>query len=143
MSDERGPEPDAASVAAGHERSDARIRPLAIFLAVLAGSLAAVAGAVALLFQLYLTEAEQADPPPSPLAAAERAADAHVPGPLLEVASGVQLAQLRAKEKQRLTATEWVDQAKGLARIPIDEAIALTAERGLPEWPPVMEEPKP
>lgn len=141
MSDQRGPEPDAASIAAGHEESDVRIRPLAIFLAILAGSLVAVGGAMALLFWLFLAESKEADPPASPLAAAQRAADARVPGPLLEVASGVQLEQLRAKEKQRLAATEWVDEAKGIARIPIEEAITLTAERGLPAWPAVAEEP--
>jgi hypothetical protein len=140
MSDQRGPEPDAASIKAGHEQSDARIRPLGVFLAVLAGSLVVVAGAMALLFRLFMTEAEETDPPPSPLAAAEREAEAHVPGPLLEVASGLQVEQLRARERQRLSATEWIDETEGIARIPIEQAMAITAERGLPEWPAVAEE---
>ena len=141
MSDQRGPEPDPASIAAGHEESDVRIRPLAIFLTVLAISLVVVSGAMALLLQTYMSEADRAEPPPSPLADAERAAEAHVPGPLLEVASGLQLEQLRAKENQRLAAAEWIDRDKGIARIPIDQAIALVAERGLPHWPFVTEAP--
>jgi mono/diheme cytochrome c family protein len=37
---------------------------------------------------------------------------------------------------------EWVDQTQGVARIPIDRAIDILAEKGLP-WGEVPEEPKP
>lgn len=125
------------AVTPGHELSDARIRPLAIFLAILAASLVIVGALVAWLFQAYLAEAERADPPPSPLAQPAAADAPATPGPLLQVSPQLDLETLRAREERRLHATEWADQPRGIVRIPIDQAIALTAERGFPDWPTV------
>lgn len=38
------------------------------------------------------------------------------------------LAEMRAKEKSAATTYGWVDQAKGVVRIPIDEAVKLTID---------------
>ena len=42
------------------------------------------------------------------------------------------LAEMRAAEQRALTSYGWVDQQKGIVRIPIDEAMKLTLQRGLP-----------
>ena len=42
------------------------------------------------------------------------------------------LADMRDAEKRALTTYGWVDQQKGIVRIPIDEAMKLTLQRGLP-----------
>jgi hypothetical protein len=39
------------------------------------------------------------------------------------------------QEVQRLNSYGWVDQQAGIARIPIDRAMALLAQRGLPTRP--------
>ena len=39
---------------------------------------------------------------------------------------------MRAAEDQILNGYRWVDQAKGQVRIPIDRAIDMLAQRGLP-----------
>ena len=44
------------------------------------------------------------------------------------------LAAFRAQEDALLTGYGWVEKDKGLARIPIDEAIRIVAERGLPKF---------
>jgi hypothetical protein len=44
-----------------------------------------------------------------------------------------QARELRAKEQRFLTTYEWVDQTTGVARIPLDRALELIAENGLPE----------
>jgi hypothetical protein len=43
-----------------------------------------------------------------------------------------QLEQLRLLEAQFFSTYKWVDQAQGVARVPVDRAIKLMAEKGLP-----------
>ncbi len=45
---------------------------------------------------------------------------------------GSQLAASRQAQLQRLTEYAWVDRENGIARIPIDQAMQLLLERGLP-----------
>jgi hypothetical protein len=47
-----------------------------------------------------------------------------------------QLQQLREREDEMLSRYEWVDRQQGIARIPIDRAMAILAERGLSPTPP-------
>ena len=44
------------------------------------------------------------------------------------------LAGFRAQEDALLTSYGWIEKDKGIARIPISEAIRLVAERGLPKF---------
>jgi hypothetical protein len=120
----------------GYEHSDVAIRPLVIFLAGLALSLIVVSGIVAALFFLFESEAEEADPVASPLAQGPQP----VPGPVLQVMPTQDLNQFREHEQRQLDATEWIDQPRGIARIPLEEAMELTAKNGLPAWPPVPTE---
>ena len=54
------------------------------------------------------------------------------PQPQLQTTPVLDLQAVRAEETQRLTTYGWVDQPKGVVRIPIDRAIELLAARGLP-----------
>ena len=120
-----------------HEMSDVSIRPLALFLAGLAASLIVVGAICAWLFAAFERTAARADPKPPPLTQADGA----TPGPQLQVSERRDLALLRQREDRRLHGVEWVDKDRGIARIPIETAIALTAERGLPQWPAVEAAP--
>ena len=42
------------------------------------------------------------------------------------------LGEMRAAEQRALTSYGWVDRQKGIVRIPIDQAMRLTLQRGLP-----------
>jgi hypothetical protein len=42
--------------------------------------------------------------------------------------------EMRRSENTRLQSYGWIDQAAGIARIPIDQAMELLATRGLPSW---------
>ena len=53
-------------------------------------------------------------------------------GPLLQTQPFKDLWELREKERQKLTQYSWVDQGSGVVRIPVDEAIRLMSERGVP-----------
>jgi hypothetical protein len=48
---------------------------------------------------------------------------------------------MRRREDRLLNSVEWVDKERGVVRIPIGRAIALTAKRGLPNWPAVETAP--
>jgi len=53
----------------------------------------------------------------------------------LEESQTENLVKLRTSEDQLLRTYGWVDQQKGVVRIPIQRAIDLVAERGLPSMP--------
>jgi hypothetical protein len=55
------------------------------------------------------------------------------PQPRLEVKPGASLAELRAAEDADLTSYGWIDRNAGTVRIPIDRAMQLLLERGLPD----------
>jgi hypothetical protein len=57
------------------------------------------------------------------------------PMPRLQSAPITDLMDMRAAEDQILKGYGWVDQAHGVVRIPIDRAIDLLAQRGLPTRP--------
>jgi hypothetical protein len=57
------------------------------------------------------------------------------PPPRLQVDPAADLLRLRSDEQKRLTGYGWADPDHHLVRLPIERAIELTAERGLPGWP--------
>jgi hypothetical protein len=57
------------------------------------------------------------------------------PEPLLEEDEGGQLNSERLKEEQQLNSYGWVDEKSGVVRIPIERAMELMAQRGLPTLP--------
>jgi hypothetical protein len=57
------------------------------------------------------------------------------PAPRLQTDPQHDLAEFRAEKRQLLTGYHWVDQAHGIAHIPIDAAMKRIADRGLPDWP--------
>jgi hypothetical protein len=65
-----------------------------------------------------------------PLAAAQ--GHREPPEPRLQIDPRRDLADLRAREDEQLTSYGWVDKNAGIVRIPIDAAMKLTLERGLP-----------
>lgn len=54
--------------------------------------------------------------------------------PPLDPQQPTTLRELRAAKTALLTEYDWVDPLSGIARIPIDRAMAIVEERGLPEW---------
>jgi hypothetical protein len=116
-----------------HETSDVSPRGLFIFLAMLVIALMTTAAALAWFFRRLEERAVRADPPPSPLAA-ERSAP---PGPHLQVSPRDDLAELRTAEEETLGRLEWINRQEGVVQIPIERAMEIVAQRGLPYWPKV------
>ena len=61
--------------------------------------------------------------------------DQTFPKPVLEYNERTQFTQEIVKEDEILASYGWVDQESGVARIPIERAMELVAERGLPVLP--------
>jgi len=79
---------------------------------------------------IVFKEAERAkDRPPSPMA--EALVDPIPPGPRLQPAPPRDMDELRAQDREALTTYGWVDRTSGVARIPIDRALSILAEKGL------------
>ncbi len=55
------------------------------------------------------------------------------PKPRVQVKGAVDLAKLRAAEDANLDSYGWIDRNSGTVRIPIDRAMQLLLERGLPD----------
>ena len=53
-------------------------------------------------------------------------------GPPLQISPRNEMAEMRAAEEKILQSYGWIDQQKGIVRIPIERAMELTAQRGLP-----------
>jgi hypothetical protein len=113
-----------------HEHSDVNISAILGF----GGALIVVAVVIHLLIYLlfgYFNSREQLQTAVEyPLAAAQ--GHREPPEPRLQTAPRQDLADLRAKEDDMLTSYGWVDKNAGVVRIPIDAAMKLTLERGLP-----------
>ncbi|HYL16202.1 MAG TPA: hypothetical protein VEV41_24430 [Terriglobales bacterium] len=62
------------------------------------------------------------------------------PSPRLETNERGQLYEQRTEEEETLNSYGWVDQNAGVAHIPIDRAMAIIAQRGLPVAPPTAPE---
>lgn len=64
------------------------------------------------------------------------------PQPRLEVNEPSQLNDQRLHEEEVLNSYGWVDQKAGIAHMPIDRAMALIVQRGLPTAPALAEQGK-
>jgi hypothetical protein len=56
------------------------------------------------------------------------------PVPRLQSSPDVALHELRTREDQEMTSYAWVDRQAGLIRLPVDRALELVANRGVPSW---------
>jgi hypothetical protein len=116
-----------ADPAVGHETRDADIRSLVIFAAVLAGTVLLVMWGMMRMFQ-YFGATQSLGPPASPFVDARPLP----PQPRLQVEPRIDLNQLRAGEDALLHSYGWVDRNAGVVRIPIERAMDLVVEKGLP-----------
>jgi hypothetical protein len=116
-----------ADPAVGHETRDADIRSLLIFAAALAGIVLMVMFGMARVFH-YFGATQSLGPPASPFAEARTLP----PQPRLQVEPRIDLAHLRANEEAKLHSYGWVDPNSGVVRIPIERAMDIIAEKGLP-----------
>jgi hypothetical protein len=113
-----------------HETSDVNIRAILGFGAALVVVAAVVHLLIYVLFGYFNARENAKVPAEYPLAATE--GHREPPEPRLQTNPRQDLADLRAKEDDTLGSYGWVDKNAGIVRIPIDAAVKLTLQRGLP-----------
>jgi hypothetical protein len=91
----------------------------------------ATVATVAFLYWMYFVFVgqEAARQPPPPVLKPGRDVLAPPP-PLLQTTPVLELAAFRRQEDELLTSYGWVDEERGIVRIPIAEAMRMLAERG-------------
>jgi hypothetical protein len=115
---------------AGYEHTDANVASILKFLLWLAGSAVLIHAGLALLFNLFVAQRVEREAPKYPLAVGE--APRLPPEPRLQRFPREDIMNFRIGEEAALHQYGWVDRSSGIVRIPIEEAMRLTVERGLP-----------
>jgi hypothetical protein len=114
-----------------HERSDVSVS--GIFIAGMGLLAAAVIIHLIIwwLFDHFVARAARSDRP-LPALAARVTGESLPPEPRLQVSPSQDLREMHAAEDAILNSYGWEDQQVGVVRIPIDRALQVLAERGLP-----------
>ena len=112
----------------GHERSDADTRKVLLFGVLLAAIVLAACLAMWITFGYLNAHQPPTGPPPSPLAVGRRLP----PSPRLQVSETEDIGKLVSEEEKQLASYGWIDKDGGVAHIPIERAMDLLLERGIP-----------
>lgn len=110
-----------------HERTDARVRPIAAFLVFMFVSVLAAYGVITVLFEYFTQRQISRYGNPVQLSAPGGESGA----PELQVVPGLDLREIRAEEAEQLEGYGWVDQRQGLVHVPIEQAIDMLLEQGV------------
>ena len=128
MRPQGGPRPDVGH-RAGHEDGDVRVKGILMFalgLVALGMVIHVVLGLVMQGFARRESKGQALRPP-------FLAVDVVPPAPRLQGNPGVDLMQFKEQELDRLNHYGWINKDAGIARIPIDRAMDILAQTGLPE----------
>jgi len=155
-----GPDREKIDASAGFERSDASVTGIAVFLVSLA-IFVAVCGVlcygIGKVFNAHMNKEDgpnskwtqtvnvrQLGNMPSSPELQNKMAEItqSFPTPRVQIDNGNQdIADLHAREDLLLDNYTWIDESKGTVRIPIERAMELIAQRGLPVVQPVQTQP--
>jgi len=113
-----------------HETTDVNIRGILVFGVGLIVSAVLIYFVVWVLFKYFESREARRVAPEYPLAATQEVR--LPPEPRLQTNPRGDLQDLRAQEDQILNSYAWIDKNTGVVRIPIDEAMKLVVQRGLP-----------
>jgi hypothetical protein len=128
---------------AGFEREDLIPHSVYVFLVTLAVSTVVIAAGLWGVFGVIERFAKSHQGPTvsplvSPVADTRAVLPRDIeqfPQPRLETNERLEIHDFRSQEEQALASYGWVDKDAGVARIPIERAMDLIAERGLPTTP--------
>ena len=112
------------------ETSDVSVGGIGVSVIVLVVATVVIFGAVWAFYRYLGEQAVRPQPVEFPLAT--NAMRRLPPEPRLQTDPRDDLANLRRAEDEVLQSYAWIDRNAGVVRIPIEQAMKLTAERGLP-----------
>src|ERR1051326_1575631 len=117
-----------------HEKTDADARAITQFGIALVLVLLLSQLGLWWLFNTFAQRESKLSPPVTALVRAQ--APTEPPEPRLQANPQADMRTMREKEETVLNHYGWVDAGRGVVRIPIDRALDLVAERGLPQFKP-------
>lgn len=141
---------------AQHETSDVNIKGIVGFGAFLAISGIVIHFALFGLYKLFDHEFEKRNPPPNPMMEVEKPINGNTMtaetqaetakrlnktfggnalNPMLQIDDTHDMDMMRKSQTQQMSEYEWLNKDTGSVRIPIDRAMELIVERGLPNVP--------
>jgi hypothetical protein len=113
-----------------HEESDVNVAGIVVFVVVLIVVTVLISGGVWVMYRQLEQAASRPGTVEFPLA--ESAMRRLPPEPRLQTDPRDDMANLRRSEDEVLDSYAWVDRNAGIVRIPIEQAMKLVAERGIP-----------
>jgi hypothetical protein len=113
----------------GYEKTDATLRAAVLLVALTAVLVAVGVISMWFLYGFIIEYQSNQDEPPSPLAETVEP----FTGPRLQVEPPLDMKALEALEQEILGSYGWIDREAGVVHIPIERAMDLLAERGLPK----------
>ena len=125
----------------GYERQDISARGIFYFLAGLLAATLLISFLLSGLYKILDQRFETHQPPVNPLAAnvpqdtrqvSPQYPETAFPDPRLETDERTQLNGIRMAEEQELNSYSWIDEKAGTVHIPIERAMELLVQRGLP-----------
>lgn len=130
MRDHIQPDKSLNPHARGHQEDRIHVGSILVFAVGLVAVVAVTMFAISLITEQFLTEKKEIFDKRPELFSFEDP-DLYR-GPRLQKAPGQDMANMRSQTKERLNSYGWVDPDKGVVHVPIDRAIELTLEQGLP-----------
>jgi hypothetical protein len=114
-----------------HEVSDVNVRAIMWFILGLFASIVITYLVISGLYRYFDTREARLELRPESLVAPQ--GPRQPPEPRLQLDPQKDMEKLRAEEEAKLKSYGWVDQKAGVAHIPIEQAMKIIAERGLPK----------
>jgi hypothetical protein len=118
-----------ADSATGHEANRLRVRGLVGFAAALVGVTVLVEIMLAFVMQGFSREEKQLESLALPRFVGDTG---EYPAPRIQADPATELTKMKAEDLGQLNNYGWVDRKAGLAHIPVDRAIGILAQKGLP-----------
>lgn len=114
----------------GHEGTDLSLRPIIGFGIGLVVMVVFVYVVLGLFMRMFVRESKESQALRPPLFADDRG---QFPPPRNQANPKIDIAEVRRRDREQLETYGWIDREKGIARIPIDRALDILAETGLPK----------
>jgi hypothetical protein len=135
---------DGQSESTAYETRDVRIRPLVMSLVGLSVAIIASYFIVLGVFRLFNARETAKDATADPVAVQRATLPPEQrlpPAPRIQADPAGEYEVLRRQEEEILTTYGWVDRQAGTVRIPVDQAMKLVVEQGLPVRQPASASP--
>ncbi|MBI5431511.1 MAG: hypothetical protein HZA52_01640 [Planctomycetes bacterium] len=117
----------AAAVAAGYEKEDPKVKPILIFTILLV--LANVATFYAMIWTNNAFTAAEAS---KDVVAHPLAVVAEPPAPRLQAVPSAEWNAFKTEQQTAIGVYRWLDRTNGVVQIPVERALEIVSERGLP-----------